>query len=194
MKYRTQREQKQKNHYFQFEMVLAAGALFLSTKYFHIKPYALAAGGIAVLFVLMFVVRNFLSVWKRWRQKQLYLKSDIRKIDHMSGEEFEAYLKAHFEQKGFKVKTTPTTNDYGADLILSKGGECIAVQAKRYRDKVGNKAIQEIVGALGFYHANKGMVITNSFFTANAKALAESNGIELWDRNILIETFHPPTP
>jgi restriction system protein len=107
----------------------------------------------------------------------------------MSGEEFENYLSEHFRKIGYRVKLTPKSNDYGADLVLRKGGEKIVVQAKRYQSKVSNKAIQEIVGALGYYNAQKAMVVTNSYFTKNACDLARANGVELWDRNVLINTF-----
>jgi len=47
------------------------------------------------------------------------------------------------------------------------------MQAKYYTNPVGNKAIQEVVAAIPFYGANKGMVATNSPFTKSAIALAE---------------------
>ena len=73
-----------------------------------------------------------------------------------------------------------------ADLILKKDGEKIVVQAKRYSNKVGIEAVQQIIGAKEYYKATKGMVVTNSFFTPNAVKLASSSNIELWDRNKLL--------
>ncbi len=60
------------------------------------------------------------------------------------------------------------------------------VQAKRWNQKIGVKAIQEIVAAIKHYKADKGMVITNNYFTKNAENLARTNEVELWDRNKLI--------
>jgi len=37
----------------------------------------------------------------------------------MSGEEFEKILLIHFQRLGYKGELTPSTNDYGADLILN---------------------------------------------------------------------------
>lgn len=111
-------------------------------------------------------------------------------MDKMSGIQFEEALAAHFKNQGYKVSLTPASNDYGADLILkSPRGEKICVQAKRYSGKVGNKAIQEIIGALGYYQADRGMVVTNSYYTNNAVTLANANNVELWDRNTLISHF-----
>ena len=36
----------------------------------------------------------------------------------------------------YKVEPTPLSNDYGADLICTKNGQVLVVQAKRYEGKV----------------------------------------------------------
>ena len=119
-----------------------------------------------------------------------YLHFDFRQIDKMNGLEFEALLAEYFKQGGYHVILTPPSNDYGADLVLGLNGESIAVQAKRYTGhKVGNKAVQEIVAAMPYYNATKGMVVTNSYFTKSAKELAKVNNVILWDRNKLKEIF-----
>lgn len=108
-------------------------------------------------------------------------------IDKLSGEEFEDYLFNLFKSLGYDVESTPASNDYGADLIISKGQERAVVQAKRYNNSVGISAIQEIIGAKNYYQANKCMVVTNNYFTPNAIELAKTNNVELWDRDKLIE-------
>ncbi|MCY0900224.1 MAG: restriction endonuclease [Firmicutes bacterium] len=62
----------------------------------------------------------------------------------MSGVAFERRLAVLFQDRGYYVETTPTTGDYGADLILTNGSERIIVQAKRYSQTVGVKAVQEV--------------------------------------------------
>lgn len=59
-----------------------------------------------------------------------------------------------------------------ADLVLKKFGEITIVQAKRYNNKVTNKAIQEVVASIKYYNAHKGAVITNNEFTDSAIELA----------------------
>jgi restriction system protein len=186
---RYYKRRKHKNLLANIEGIVVIGALMLSTGYIKIEKYSAIVGGIAIIIAVLLVAKMLFTYIKKQKKKWEYLNSDIRKIDGMTGVQFEEYLKVHFEKQGFKVDTTPTSNDYGADLILFKNGECIAVQVKRHKDKVSNKAIQEVVGALGYYRANKGMVVTNSFFTANAIALADANGVELWNRSKLIEVF-----
>ena len=107
----------------------------------------------------------------------------------MTGVEFENFLMYHFRKLGYKVKTTPTSNDYGADLILTKNGHRICVQAKRYKSNVGNSAVQEVCAAMAYYKCDSGMVVTNSYFTTNAKNLAKANNIKLWDRDSIVKEF-----
>ena len=46
---------------------------------------------------------------------------------------------------------------------------------------VGNKAVQQVLGALAYYGGDEGWVITNSFFTPSAKALAQKSNVKLVD-------------
>lgn len=110
-------------------------------------------------------------------------------IDNLSGGEFEKYLATLFVVLGYKVELTKNSGDYGADLILTKDNNITVVQAKRYDNTVGISAIQEVIGSKKYYKASKCMVITNNYFTSNAKELALYNNVELWDRDILIKAI-----
>ena len=103
----------------------------------------------------------------------------------MNGYEFERFLRVLYEKNGYNVMQTKLSKDQGADLVIVKDGERIVVQAKRYSNKVSNKAIQEVVAAIKHYGADRGMVVTTNEFTQSAMELAESNDIELVDRNKL---------
>jgi restriction system protein len=87
---------------------------------------------------------------------------------------------------GYRGSLTPETGDYGADLILEKAGTRTVVQAKRWKLPVGIEAVQQIIGAMKYYQATKGMVVTNSVYTLNAQELARVNDIDLIDREQLI--------
>ena len=113
-------------------------------------------------------------------------RSGIEDADRMSGEEFERFLLAKLRMAGYRGQQTRRTGDYGADLVVTKNGVKTVVQAKRYKQAVGIQAVQEIIGAVRFYDADGGWVITNSRFSSPARRLAEVNGIELWDREALI--------
>lgn len=98
------------------------------------------------------------------------------------GTDFEVYIAKLLKETGFEsVAGTPATGDQGADLIGRRNGKVIAIQTKGYAGAVGNGAVQEIVGALKFYNADEGWVVTNSTFTSAARSLAQANNIRLID-------------
>ncbi len=142
--------------------------------------------GIFVFIILMAAI-VFLSLFFIKRANQKLYDSGIDEVDKMSGRDFERFLKELFKKRGFTVKETAVVGDYGADLILEKLGKRFVVQAKRWKQNVGIKAVQEAVGSIKHYNAHNGVVITNSYFTDNARELARSNSIELWDRDKLID-------
>ena len=124
---------------------------------------------------------------KEEEEKKRLLDSGIIEVDEMTGKEFEIFLDVHFKKLGYSVTLTQDSQDYGADLILYKDGSKTVVQAKRSKNPVGIKAVQEVAGAVRHYKGNKARVITNNRFTENAYNLAKSNDVELWDRKRLIE-------
>jgi restriction endonuclease len=111
-------------------------------------------------------------------------------LDHLTGPEFEQRLAILFRHQGYSVELTKGSGDRGADLLLSMGNIRIAVQAKRYTARVGNGAIQELLGGMVFYNCSRGMVVTTSEFTRSAKELeAKTNGVDLWGRSELRAHF-----
>lgn len=181
-------------------------------KYYRKRSLDLIQGGVAAIFVGVIFLKYGSELWhgmvflligaililapiiKKCIKKAIYHQkfkdSAISQIDCMSGEEFEHYLEVHFAKLGYRTRHTGKSGDYGADLILKDAeGKKIAVQAKRYREQVGVRAIQEVIAAKEYYHCDKAMVVTNSFFTPNARKLAKDCNVELWDRNVCIDKF-----
>ena len=97
------------------------------------------------------------------------------------------YVGTLFASQGYAIKYTPTTGDYGADLILKKGQEAIVVQAKRYKQTVGVKAVQEVIPAIKMYNATAAWVVTNSTYTKQSLTLAKRNHVRMIDRDELIQ-------
>lgn len=119
-------------------------------------------------------------------REQRIRESGIFQIDEMTGEDFEEFLYVLYKGQGYNVELTPKTGDFGADLILTKNNRKIAVQAKRYKDKVGVGAIQEIHTAKSYYEADECWVVTNNYYTDSAVKLAASSSVVLIDRDNLI--------
>lgn len=155
---------------FLWEMVLAIGQL-----YGPMWP-------LAVLLGFMLLVRVGVYLHRRRR----YAQAGIADIDYFNGKEFEQYLEVLFKKLGYQVHRTPYQGDFGADLVLQRGNEKTVVQAKRYNRKVGVKAVQEAVASKDYYRCDKAMVVTNSYFSRQAEALAKANRVELWDRDTLV--------
>jgi len=125
-------------------------------------------------------------VVRRHQNKKLALLG-IEDIDRLGGRDFERLLTQVFWERGAKVVLTPRCNDWGADLVIEKEGIRTVVQAKRWRGRVGVKAVQEVVASKAVYKAERAMVVTNSTFTKAAIELARKNEVELWGRDELIE-------
>lgn len=111
---------------------------------------------------------------------------DIAETDGMEGHEFESYCADLLRKNGFvNVSVTPGSGDQGVDVIAEKEGVRYAVQCKCYSSALGNTPVQEVCAGKSMYNCHVGVVMTNNYFTAGAKQLAEKNGILLWDRDKL---------
>lgn len=117
----------------------------------------------------------------------LYSRHKVILLNELTGSEFERFLAELFLAIGYEVEMTPGGSDQGADLVLrDPGGERMVVQAKRYKQPVGNAAVQELLGGMTYYGCTRGLVVTTSQFTRSAKDLAAKHGqVALWDRDKL---------
>lgn len=110
------------------------------------------------------------------------------KFDYMSGNDFEYYCAELLKKSGFiKVHVTSASGDYGADILAEQHGIKYAIQCKCYSSDIGIDAVYQISGGMKYYEANVGCVLTNRYFTRQARELADKIGIILWDRDFLNE-------
>ncbi|ARI78802.1 restriction endonuclease [Halobacillus mangrovi] len=114
----------------------------------------------------------------------------IEKTDVMDGYQFESFIADLFRRMGYQVEVTKGSGDYGIDVIAKKKGLSIGIQTKCYSNNVPNKAVQEAIAGVSYYRLDKGMVITNHYFTKQARNQAANSNILLWDRNILNQKIH----
>lgn len=110
---------------------------------------------------------------------------DIAPID------YEHFCAERLRQLGWSAEVTKAAGDQGADIIATKDDDVMVVQCKRYAKAVGNKAIQEIVGALRYYDAAYALVIATNGYTKAAKALADVNDVILIHHDDLVDTWKP---
>ena len=71
--------------------------------------------------------------------------------------------------------------------ISEKDGITYAIQCKCYSNNVGNDAVHQALAGKQFYKRDIAVVLTNQYFTTQAKEEASVFGVKLWDRNKLDE-------
>jgi len=112
----------------------------------------------------------------------------LKKRKNQGAYEFEELVGVLFRKKGYNVKVTKKSGDYGIDVIADKGGERIAIQCKMndFNIPVSNSVIQKALGSLTSpYNANKLIVITTADkFTSQAVEQIKTAKVpvELWNR------------
>lgn len=84
------------------------------------------------------------------------------------------------------------SGDGGIDGVIKEdrlGLDAVYIQAKRWEGSVGAAVVREFAGTLDFHKASKGVLITTSTFTADAKTFIQSIGkrIVLIDGSMLTE-------
>lgn len=112
-----------------------------------------------------------------WEHQYGRLKVD--ELQKLSGIEFEEYLAGLFKNHGYRVEMTALTGDFGADLILLKDQQRIAVQAKCYSGSVGLSAVQEALSGMAYYQCHFAWVVTTGNYTNNAIELAKQSRVRL---------------
>lgn len=119
-----------------------------------------------------------------------YYSDLLKTYDHINdGFEFEKFIANVLNLHGYDASVTQASNDYGVDVIAFKDNIKYAIQCKYYSGSVGVDAVKEVIAGRKYYNCHVGVVATNSFFTHNAKYLAESNYVVLWDGDYIKKTF-----
>ena len=103
--------------------------------------------------------------------------------------EFENFIGDLFKKMGYEVDLTPISSDFGADVIAKNQNETIAIQVKRNSsgNNVGVQEINQVLGSMHYYKANRSIVITTSDFTKQAIKASENAPLELWGREKLFK-------
>ena len=104
----------------------------------------------------------------------------------MEGHQFEYYCAELLKRNHFEnVEVTQGSGDHGIDILAEKDGITYAIQCKCYSSNIGNAAVQQAYTGKGFYHKDIAVVLTNRYFTPQAKEEAQALGVKLWDRDRL---------
>lgn len=115
-------------------------------------------------------------------ENNILSKAGMAEIDKMDGETFERFVGLLYQKMGYETHQTKASGDYGADIVAQKNYQSMIIQTKRYTNKVGVSAVQEISAARSYYYVSRAAIVTNSTFTEPAQNLAKANQIALVDR------------
>ncbi len=136
--------------------------------------------------------RYLIQAKDKWYK--FYKFKNFSNLDKLSGYEFEIAIADLYENSGYAIEVTKASGDFGVDIIAKKDEDVLAIQAKRYKGKVSVDAVQEVHAGASFYRATQALVVTNSFFTEQAKKLAKKIGVILIDKKQLIIMWDSVNP
>jgi len=116
-------------------------------------------------------------------------RAAIMDIEKLDGYEFEKLICSLLSKMGFFVEQTALSGDGGVDIIADYNQPILKgrylIQCKRWSNTIGEPIVRDLFGTVLAQKANKGIIITNSFFSEKAREFAEGKNIELIDGNEL---------
>jgi hypothetical protein len=101
----------------------------------------------------------------------------------MRGKQFEDSLEQAFRTLGYGVERKAGPWEHGADLLVSRNGMRVAVQAKGYENGVGPESVRQAFSGQHAHGCNFCVAIANSYFTPVAEELADKLGCQLINGN-----------
>ncbi|KGQ46275.1 SNF2-related protein [Gallibacterium anatis] len=113
------------------------------------------------------------------------------KLGLLEWTEFEKLVATLYRRLGYTVELTPSdSRDYGADVIAYKGSEKLAIQCKHSSNaqaKNQEAVYQLVTEAKDYYSPTHLIAICNTKFTKTTHTLAQQHGIQLIEKEGLID-------
>lgn len=110
-------------------------------------------------------------------------------VDYMDASKADYFLKPLFEAYGYNAEVVEKNDNKGGNLILSRKGIKTEVQAVCYGSNIDDFAIQQALERFANYKDSSyhKMIVSNRYFTKQAKKRAKRARIKLIDRDGLID-------
>lgn len=144
-----------------------------------IDPYVIAIT-LLIWLLLMIVILYKDVLFEKPRSRVEYKTLD--ELKRMNPFKFEKYVADLYKSMGYSVHQTKRTGDGGKDIIVQKNGQTYYIECKRYANPISSSKMRDFVGACALGGKNiKGIYVTTSRFTSDAKSAARRKGIELID-------------
>jgi HJR/Mrr/RecB family endonuclease len=149
---------------------------------------------IIILCVLLLFILITYSDTLFWKDKSGIEYRSLSDLKRMHPFKFEDYIAKLYKNMGYSVKQTKRTGDGGKDMIATKNGQTYFVECKRYSDPVNVHKMRDFVGACVLGGKDiKGIYVTTSSFTNDAKSAANRIGIQMIDGNKLMSMIRSKT-
>ena len=153
--------------------------------------YAIA---IIILCVLLLFILTTYSDTLFWKDKSAIEYRSLSDLKRMHPFKFEDYVAKLYKNMGYSVKQTKRTGDGGKDIVATKNGQTYFVECKRYSDPINVHKMRDFVGACVLGGKDiKGIYVTPSSFTNDAKSAANRIGIQMIDGNKLMSMIRSKT-
>lgn len=131
------------------------------------------------------------EVTETFTEEETVEQDYFQNYDSMDGHQFEYFCADILKKNGFEnVEVTRGSGDHGIDILAEKDGVSYAIQCKCYSSNVGNSAVQQAHTGKSLYRKDIAVVLTNRYFTLQAREEAGELGVKLWDRDKLNEMIN----
>jgi len=118
----------------------------------------------------------------------------VSDLNNLSGYEFEDIVEQLIQKMGFITAERSRGADGGIDILAINEQPLFqgkyVIQCKRYSGNVGVAYVRDLYGVVHSKNANKGILITNSDFTAQSIRFSEDKQIELINGDRLLSLLN----
>ncbi|MCI0449237.1 MAG: restriction endonuclease [Chlorobi bacterium] len=125
--------------------------------------------------------------------KNNYIKIEKRKIQtfwhNLNPTEFENEVAELYKLKGYKAVTTKISGDQGVDIFLEKDKNIYVVQCKKWKTKIGEHALRDLLGTKINHNANYAILVTLNGISKVALKFAEKNNIKILEIGDLCKLY-----
>lgn len=136
---------------------------------------------VALLFILAAVL---FILWRK--QRSTYSRATGVGLDFMDEAAFERYLALLFTRMGYQVRRVNYADNVSI-LMATRDGVSYVIQARRNWRKVGIRAIEDAIATRKHLKCERAIVVTNHFFSNQARKIAKANQVLTLDRHDLIK-------
>lgn len=137
-----------------------------------------------LMLALLVIFLGIMIIWKK--QPGSTNKAAAIELDLMDEEVFERYLAMLFTRMGFQVRRINYADNVST-LVATGHGVSYVIQARRNRRKVGIRAIEDAIATRKHLKCERAIVVTNHFFSSQARQMAKANQVITMDRHDLIK-------